>query len=400
MCDLHVFIHLVHRLPHQTKFDHRAVVFDKPRIRCPARRAQHRGHARFRLDRVCHQIGQRAGRRQETLSRHFHLHLNFDPISHSHRIRLRTQPRGQAVARMQIVKADIHSRPHLRRNDIGGSVSSVHRHNRQGGRIKVFGPAVQFMAGQFVHQPHHRGQRIVCTMRIGRMALRPRHGNPSRHRPTAANLHHVAHAIRAGRLSHKAHTHRLARVAHIVQQGRRTIVSVAFLITGDGQYNGPIGGRLAHKVHSRCGKGGHARFHIGGAPAIHHPVFDLCAKGGHGPVGFDPDGYHIRMPVKAKGAPMSLITPPGKKVANAAPVRPCTIKPGTTQQIMQDIQRALIRRRDRGAADQIGGQLNGVNRGHEVAFRSIARSGSGEKVAIPAPCRNKRVNRPAIPVLE
>ena len=77
----HMLINLVHGLPHQAKLHHRAMAFDKPRIRGAARGGKHRRDAGFLLHRMGHQIRQRPRRGDKAfagnLDLKIHLHVKF-----------------------------------------------------------------------------------------------------------------------------------------------------------------------------------------------------------------------------------------------------------------------------------------------------------------------------------
>ena len=135
-------------------------------------------------------------------------------------------------------------------------------------------PGIQTVAGQSVHQPHHRRQRIVGAMRIGGMALITRHGDMRVERSTTAYFNHLTHMIRAGRLAHQTHRHLLPLGVHPIEQSDSAIGRWPLFITSDRDDHCTIF-RWGHrdKVNRRCDKSSHAGFHICRATAVQQTIF-------------------------------------------------------------------------------------------------------------------------------
>ena len=316
----------MHGLTDQPKFDHRAVVLHEPRIRCPARGRQFRRHPRLCLHRLGDQIGQITGGRDKAFARYLDLQFDLHAKAVADRGGLLFQPCGQAVARMHVVKADVHRRAGFSGDHIGRGVAGIDRHNRQRRRVEMISPVVKGMRGKLVHQPHHRGHRIVGAVGIGRVTLFADHAEMRVQGPAPPDFNHLAHRIGTGRLTHQTNVHPLARVFHVIQQGAGAVDAFGFLVSGDRQHNRSVGRCITDKVDGRRSKGGHTGFHIGGAAPVHNAVFDLCAKGRHRPVGLVPDGHDIGVTVKAKATGVSLLAPTRKKVLDPATVGPRTVK--------------------------------------------------------------------------
>ena len=146
-------------------------------------------------------------------------------------------------------------------------------------------------------------------------------------RPAPPDLDHFAHLVGTGWFTDQTNIHPFARLFHVVQQGKRAVDTFGFLVTGDGQHDRPVGGRVAHEIHRSGGKGGNARFHVRRATAIHHTVFDFSTKRRKAPVGLIADGHYVGMPVEAKTPRVSLVAPAREQVADTAAIRPGALKP-------------------------------------------------------------------------
>ena len=199
------------------------------------------------------------------------------------------------------------------------------------------------------------------------MALHPAHRDMGGHRPAPPDLHHVAHPLRAGRLAHQTDRHPFLMQSHPVEQRLRAMQPVALLIAGDGQDNRAVGWRRLHKIHRCCDKCGNTGFHVTGPPSIDHALHDLAAKRVMPPRRPIAHRHHIGMAVEAKGAVGTAPPPAGKQVCDAFAVNPVAFKTGAFQNPLQQHQRPTLDRRHRRAADQIGGQGNGINRCHRCS---------------------------------
>ena len=156
---------------------------------------------------------------------------------------------------MGIVKADIDRATAFGRNDIGGRVSGIHSDHRQRGGVKMVSPIIKVVRRQFVHQAHHRGQRIVGTMRIGSMALLADNAEMCVQRSTAADLDHLAHFVGTCGFANQTDIHPLARFFHIIQQRQRPVDAFGLFIAGDGQHNRPVWRGVTHEINRSRGKG-------------------------------------------------------------------------------------------------------------------------------------------------
>ena len=198
-------------------------------------------------------------------------------------------------------------------------------------------------------------------MRIGRVALHAAHGEKGIQRTAATDLHHLAHLIRAGGFAHQADGHAFVVVLHPVQQSDRAVQRVAFFVTGDGDHDRAIWWGGLNKVHSRRNKGRDARFHIGRTTPPKLAVFFLGSEGIDRPSRQIAHGHHIGMAIKAKAARMAFVTPTGEQVGDAATVDTGAGKARLGQHFFQQNKGAAFFWRDRGAADQIGGQCDGID---------------------------------------
>ncbi len=220
--------------------------------------------------------------------------------------------------------------------------------------------AVQRLCLQPRQQLHQRRKRVLRPVGIGRVALHALHGDVAGQRSATADLHHLAHFVRAGGFSHQAMGHPLAVEGHPVQDGNRPILALAFLVAGDGDDHRPVRGRVAHEVHRRRDEGRNPRLHVAGTAAIHEPIPDLGAEG------IEPPGFgvahrhHIGMPVEAKGPVRALLSPAGVKIGDPVAVHAGAGESRLRQEAFQKGDRSTLGRSDRRAADQLCSQFHRV----------------------------------------
>ena len=122
----------------------------------------------------------------KAFARNLHLHFAAQVKMPTTAPSLGLHPPDQIIAVMGIVEADIHRCAALGRDHVGRRVAGVDGDDGQRRRVEMLGAVIQFAAGQTVHQPRHRGQRIPGAVRIGRMALHAGQREPRRERSRAA----------------------------------------------------------------------------------------------------------------------------------------------------------------------------------------------------------------------
>ena len=208
---------------------------------------------------------------------------------------------------------------------------------------------VKLGTGQTVHQTHHCTQRIICTVRIGRVALNARHGKPSRHTPAPPDLHHLAHLVGAGRLANKADIHALTHFLHMLKKRCCAVYGVALLIARNGEDHRTIRRCVLDKLDGSSGKGCNTRLHISRAAPPDHSVFFHRPERRHAPRGLVAHRHNIRVAIEAERLVRAPRPPARKKIAHLATVRTRALKARLGEQRFKQRECAALIRRYRSA---------------------------------------------------
>ena len=131
--------------------------------------------------------------------------------------------------------------------------------------VEMVGPLVQLVAGQPVHQPHHRaaaGSSRGADRRNG--PARPSRVKCAVIEPRRPIFIISPIVVGAGRLAHQADRHR-ARPAAAIQSSSATVPSWPAPSSSPvmARITAPSGGVSVHEIHGRGGEGGDAGFHVG-----------------------------------------------------------------------------------------------------------------------------------------
>ena len=148
---------------------------------------------------------------------------------------------------------------------------------------------------------------------------------------------------------------------HPVEDRAGAVAAGSFLIPGYRQDHRAIGRRLADEIDGGGGKGRDAGFHVRRAAPPKDATLDHAAEGIARPGRRIAHRHDIGMAVEAEASRGTFRTPAGEKVGHAAPVRAVTVEPGGRKKTLQQHKRAALGRGDALAADQIGGQGDGID---------------------------------------
>ena len=236
----------------------------------------------------------------------------------------------------------------------------------------MIGAHVERLGRHPTEQIDQRMQRVPGAVRIGGMALHPLGLEEEGHRATAADLHHLAHLVRAGGFPHQTDRHRLALIHHPVQKRAGAIATHPLFVSGDGQNHGTFGRRLGHQIDGRRDESGNAGLHVGGAAAPHLAAMDLGTERVMGPGRRIAHRHHIGMAVEPESLG-ALVAPAREQVRDAVTVDPGAGEARGAQHPLEQLQRAALKRRDRGAADQIGAEFDGIER-HRAFLSRLAKA--------------------------
>ncbi|MPL88766.1 hypothetical protein SDC9_34793 [bioreactor metagenome] len=337
------------------------MVLDEARVRGAARGGEHGFHPGFGLDRARDQRHERAGRGEEAFARDLGAHREADAGRGADPGRQRLAPGDQAGRAVGVVEADVDRGARLRRDHVVRRVAAVDRRDLQRRGLEMRGAGIERRRGHLAEQVDQRMERVLRPLRIGGVALHARRLDPEGHRAAPADLHHLAHHLGAGRLAHQAHRHRLAGLGHPVEERAGAVAPRAFLVAGDREDHRALGRRLGHQIDRGGDEGRDARFHVGGAAAPEHAVMDLAAEGIMRPGRGIAHRHHVGMAVEAEGL-RPFRAPAGEEIGDAVAIDAGAGEASPAQHLFEQHERAPLARRDRGAADQIGGEFHGVER--------------------------------------
>src|ERR1017187_4645084 len=261
--DRHALVHLMHGLPDQAEFHHRAMGEDEARIGGAAAGGQFRRAAGDFLDRLGHQFGERArlgdeypGVRWLPLERVVDLAAGrFDGAL--------LDQLFQRIQRVLVVEADIETRACLAGNEIDRLVADVDRSEFQMRWREQRGTAIERLGLQRRNERHQPADRIFRPLRIGDMALPAGHDQVAVERTAAADLDGVAQFRDIARLAQNAVVEFFAALSRPLQKLGRAVDRDAFLVAGDQERDRAFW--LAGKMAEMFGPGAE----WAGVPALH-----------------------------------------------------------------------------------------------------------------------------------
>ena len=218
------------------------------------------------------------------------------------------------------------------------------------------GAAVERFGLQCRDEPDHSGDRVLGELRIGDMALLAVHDETAGERAAPPDLDHVAESLGVRRLAEDAMVEALALRLCPIEQLDGAVDGRTLLVAGDEKADRAGEIRMPGEVcQRRRHHAGDAALHVGGAAAEELAAFDDAAERVVAPardvarrhdVGVTCE-HEVRVADPEAGIEVLDVRRPfGRKH------RPVHLEAGVAEHLRDEAQRATLRRRDRGAADQ------------------------------------------------
>jgi hypothetical protein len=362
--DRHVLVGLVHGPADEAEIKHRAVIPDEPRIGGAAGRAQFRPPPGDPLDRIAHEVAERSRRRVEGFTADRDVQLISGPAGGG--IEPAAQQRRQAGRVVAVVEPDVEEGAGRAGDDVGRIAAGPDPGDLQRRRLEMCGALVERLGDQGIEQRDQPVRRVVGELRIGGMALRAGDRQHRVEAAAAADLDHLAERLGVGRLAGDAGVQLVPVLREPAQHLDGAVDRRPFLVAGDQEADRaveragrepPLGGR---------DEAGDRALHVGGAAAPDHAVAQRAGERAGAPGLLGASRHHVGMAGKAQVR--CGIADPRIEVVDVgcARVREFQAVAGEPQPLedeFQQVERAALRRRHAGAADQIPGQLDRVDHG-------------------------------------
>jgi hypothetical protein len=194
------------------------------------------------------------------------------------------------------------------------------------------------------------------------VALHPLDPDPDIDGAPAADLDHVPEALGAGRLADDAVVDDLALGHQGLDHPLGAVEGHALLVAGDEEGQGARHRALGQGRSGGGGEGGDGALHVHGAPADQHPVDDVGGEGLAAPGGGVAHRHHVGVAGEAEVGPGR--PDPGVEVLDLAEPHPAADKAQARQDLLDHIHGPGVGGGDGRTADQLAGQLDGVDPGH------------------------------------
>ncbi|MNZ77816.1 hypothetical protein D3C78_963710 [compost metagenome] len=249
-----------------------------------------------------------------------------------------------------------------------------------------------------------RGQvdRVARQVRVGHVALFAAHGQFGAERATAAVLDHVTEQGSARRLADDAPVQALVARDQALDHSLGTVMGRAFFIAGDQEGDPAAVVRVVlHETLTGDHHGGQAALHVGGAATAEHAVgIDQCLERLMLPLLHRAGGDHIGVAGEAQHRTV-LVTMGGPEVVDVLDAHRFELKAHGAQALHHLRLAVGVDRGDRGATDQVAGQLKGrreLGWGRHGELRGKARrKNEGRYLISNKGCRHGALGRCAAP---
>ncbi len=324
---------------------------------------------------LCHQIGEGTGRGEKRFARD----LDRDLDRHAHGlgdgIRLGPEPTASEPPDAGRLKR-CSPWPAIRRITLRrGCRCRCHDSQRRG--IEMIGPGVEFHGWPAGREggPLQSGV-IARPVRIGGMTLNACHGHMCGQR--SARPIFIASPNCRGRSVRRRGRRTLPRPRSPSSREARpcAVGRITLFVAGDGEHDGAIGRRGPDKVDGRRRKSGHARFHVGCAPAIEPAIPDFSAEGVRRSARRVRPRDHVGMAIEAEGAVRALAAPAAKGWRCRCGPRACRQSPPPRGGVREGRARPLPAGSPTGS-DKCGGQFDDGIDGHP--WLNPRRGSSGQR---------------------
>ena len=265
---------------------------------------------------------------------------------------------AQFLARAGVVEADVEARARLGGDQVHGLVADVDRGELEVRCAEMRGAAVDRLGVDRDHQRRDVAHRVVGELRIGDVALRAGHDQRAVLRAAPADLHHVAELLRVGRLAQNGVIEFLAALRRPFQKLHGAVDRDAFLVAGDEERDRAL--RLAavgcEIVERRCDLARDRALHVDRAAAVEHVARDLARERRMRPLRLIARRHHVgvagqhQMRRRGADARVEILDRVGAGLLEGDAMHR---EARALEHRLDDGERAALRRRHRGAADQI-----------------------------------------------
>ena len=261
------------------------------------------------------------------------------------------------------VEADVQPRRGDGRDQVGGRIAHVHRGDLQVRGLEVGVAFIQHPRLKRRQQADQDRHGIGCPVRVGHMPLDPLDPDADIDRAPATDLDHVAKALGAGRLADDTVVEDLALGPQGLDHPLGAVEGHALLVAGDQEGQGARHRPLGQGRGRRGGEGGDGALHVHGPAADQHAINNVGGEGLAAPGGHIAHRHHIGVAREAEVGPGG--PDPGVKVLDLAKPHPAAGKAEARQDLLDHIHGPGVGRGHRRAPDQLPGQFDGVDPGHE-----------------------------------
>ena len=289
--------------------------------------------------------------------------------------------------------AEVEQRLGVPGNDVvrpgpGGDV----RHLEAGWR-EVLAAFVPHGVGQLRQQPCHIVDRIAGEMGVGDVALDAPDRDGSAQRPAPPDLHGVAEPVGARRLADQAPVDALAAPAEGLHDPADPVHRRSLLVAGDEQRDGAVVLRVP--VDEALEGGDHgcdASLHVGGAASVEAPVAERRLERRAAPLFEGTGRHHVGM--SQQHQQRTVGPAPGPEIVHVGEGYRLRPEAERGQSLGEDRLAAGVLGGDRGAANQLAREREGLRCAHRCPDRYIAPGDRAEPPGIsprpphplPPPC--------------
>jgi hypothetical protein len=260
------------------------------------------------------------------------------------------------------VEADVQASLRLARDDVGRRVADVDGGDLEVRGLKALVAAVEHPGLQPRQDIDQHRDRIGRAVRIGDVPLGALDRDPAVDAAAAADLDHVAQPRRARGLADDAVVDDLALGGQHFDDLLGAVQRDAFLVAGDQEAQrtvrivaGEIGGDGADE-------GRDAALHVDRPAPDQHAIGEGRLERRAGPGGSVAHRHHVGVSGKTEVGGGRSAT--GVEVLDLPEAHPATGEAEAFQRLMDDVHRAEVGGRHGRAADQVAGEVYGIDQAH------------------------------------
>ncbi|MNH09720.1 hypothetical protein D3C79_691810 [compost metagenome] len=293
----------------------------------------------------------------------------------------RRHPRLQAFDGGLGREAEVEQRGQLARDHVGGAGAGIEVGDLEAGGWEERIAFVPMLGSQFRQGRGGQVDRVARQMRVGHMALFAAYGQLGAQRTTATVLDHVTQQGGAGRFADDAPVQALVARFQALDHRLGAVVSRAFLVAGDQKRDLAAVVRVVlHEALAGDDHGRQAALHVGGATATEHAVgVDQCLEGFMLPLLDRAGRHHVGVAGKTQYRAV-LAAVGGPEVVDVFNAHRLQLETDGAQTVHHLRLAIGVDGGDRGATDQVAGQLKGrreLGRGRHGGLRGKAGKSEG-----------------------